>query len=200
MIRRVVLLTLALALASAAQDSRAAFVTFTANLSGSNESPPNATPGTGSAVVDIDSVAHLHVHVIFSGLTGGNTAAHIHSTTLLPFTSTAGVATSVPTFTDFPGGVTSGTYDHTFDMTLASSYNPAFVTANGGNTTTAEAALFNGIMTNRAYLNIHTASFPNGEIRGFLEAVPEPASIAMMGTGLLGVIAYAWRKKIRTRA
>jgi hypothetical protein len=38
-----------------------------------------------------------------------------------------------------------------------------------------------------AYLNIHTSQFPAGEIRGFLAAVPEPASWAMMLIGLCGV-------------
>jgi hypothetical protein len=42
------------------------------------------------------------------------------------------VATTLPTFAGFPLGVTSGTYINTLDLTLASSYNPAFVTANGG--------------------------------------------------------------------
>ena len=42
------------------------------------------------------------------------------------------VATGVPTFLGFPTGVTNGYYDHTFDLTLASSFNPAYVTANGG--------------------------------------------------------------------
>ena len=40
----------------------------------------------------------------------------------------------------FPLGVTSGTYDNTLDMTQATSYNPAYVTATGGTTAGAEAA------------------------------------------------------------
>jgi hypothetical protein len=50
-----------------------------------------------------------------------------------------------------------------------SSYNPAFVSANGGTAASAEAALFAGIMAGHAYLNIHTTTFPGGEIEGFLE-------------------------------
>src|ERR1700732_86713 len=43
----------------------------------------------------------------------------------------AGGATTVPAFSGFPLGVTSGTYDHVLDLTSASSYNPAFVTMQG---------------------------------------------------------------------
>jgi hypothetical protein len=62
----------------------------------------------------------------------------------------------------------SGPYSHTFNMLDLSSYNPAFVAANGGTAASAEAALFAGIMTGHAYLNVHTTMFPGGEIEGFL--------------------------------
>ena len=168
---------------------------YTAALSGPNESPANASPGTGFATVTLNSVLNtMRVQVSFTGLTGTTTASHIHSATALPGTGTAGVATTTPTFTSFPLGVTSGTYDFTFDMTQASSYNPAFVTANGGTTASAEAALFSGIAGGKAYLNIHTSTFGGGEIRGFLTpAAPEPGSLALLGsvglTGLTGILA-----------
>jgi hypothetical protein len=79
----------------------------------------------------------------------------------------AGVATTTPTFTGFPGGVTSGTYTHTFNMLVAASYNPAFVSAQGG-VANAAAALLGGMQAGRAYQNIHTQMFGGGEIRGFL--------------------------------
>jgi hypothetical protein len=63
----------------------------------------------------------------------------------------------------------SGTYSHTFNMLDPSSYNPAFVAANGGTAASAETALFTGIMAGRAYLNVHTTMFPGGEIEGFLQ-------------------------------
>jgi hypothetical protein len=40
-------------------------------------------------------------------------------------------------------------------MTLSSSYNPTFVTA-AGSLPLAEAALFDGIVSGRAYRNIHS--------------------------------------------
>jgi hypothetical protein len=63
----------------------------------------------------------------------------------------------------------SGMYSHTFNMLDLSSYNPAFVAANGGTVASAEAALFAGIMAGHAYLNVHTTMFPGGEIEGFLQ-------------------------------
>ena len=41
------------------------------------------------------------------------------------------------------------------------------------------------LASNKAYLNIHTNVYPGGEIRGFLTAVPEPATWMMMMMGSL---------------
>jgi len=147
----------------------AAPIAYHAVLNGANEAPPNPSLGTGIAEVDVDAAAHtMHVIMNFTGLTTGNTACHIHAPTAVAGTGTAGVATTTPTFTGFPTGATSGSYDHLYDMTLATSYNPSYVTANGGTTATAEAALFSAIAAGKAYLNIHTTTVPGGEIRGFL--------------------------------
>lgn len=143
------------------------------NLSGLAEAPPNNSPGTGKSLVTIDDVANtMRVQSTFSGLLGNLTVSHIHAQTTLAGTGTAGVATSVPTFTDFPSGVTAGTYDRTFDMLLSSSYNPTYVTNNGGTPATAWAALRAAIGAGKAYHNVHSASFPGGEIRGFLNLCP----------------------------
>ena len=155
--------------------ANAAVISYVANLNGPSESPPNASPGTGSTQVDYDNVAHtLHVHVTFSGLVGTTTASHIHAPTATPGTGTAGVATTTPTFAGFPSGVSSGIYDNTLDLTLASSYNPSYMSANGGTPASAEAALTAAIAAGKAYWNIHTNSFPGGEIRGFLIELSTP--------------------------
>jgi hypothetical protein len=153
----------------AASSARAAVFNYEASLSGPNESPPNASPGTGYAEVDVDDVAHtMRVRAVFSGLLGTTTASHIHCATAVPFAGTAGVATTTPTFAGFPLGVTSGSYDNTLDLTLASSYNPTFVTAHGGTPAGAEAFLLASIASGNAYLNVHSTFATGGEIRGFL--------------------------------
>ena len=175
--------------------AQAAPVFFTTGLSGAAEAPPNGSLGTGYSNVYFDLAAHtMQVVVSFYGLTTGNTNAHIHCCTAVPGVSTAGVATTTPTFTGFPTGATSGFYDHIFDMTLASSYNAAFVTANGGSILAAETALYNGLLAGKAYLNIHTSTVPAGEIRGFL-AVPEPLTLSLFGAGLVGAAALRRRRQ-----
>jgi hypothetical protein len=172
-----------------ASQAHAQVESYVGVLSGASEAPPNASPGTGETTVTVDLTAlTLRIDLQFSGLVAANTAAHIHCCTTTPGAGTAGVATQTPTFTGFPGGSTAGTYGRTFDLALSSSYNAAFITANGGTVGTAAAALGAGIDAGRAYLNLHTGTFPGGEIRTFLlrrerfvdgfEALPVVAQVA----------------------
>lgn len=188
---------LALATALLAPLAIAAPIYFDATLTGASENPPNASLGTGFATVIFDPVAHtMEVSASFSGLTGTTTASHIHCCVTPP--GNVGVATPLPSFPGFPSGVTSGTYSSLFDLTLASSFNPAFVTANGGTPAGAEAALLTGLLAGRAYWNIHTSFVPSGEIRGFLtQRVPEPATLALV---LAGLAAIAWSSRQRAAA
>ena len=94
--------------------------------------------------------------------------------------------------------MTSGTYN-TFDMMLASSHNPAFLTSHEETPASAFDALLAGLKAGEAYFNIHTNVFPAGEIRGNLQiaAVPEPSTWAMMVLGFAGVgfMAYCHKSK-----
>jgi hypothetical protein len=171
---------------------------FDVSLDGPSE--PSPSLGIGNGTVTYDDIAHtLQLDVSFSGLTGITTVSHIHAPTLDPLTGTAGVATTTPTLPSFPAGVTSGTYSMSLDLTSASSYNPAFVTANGGTTAGAEAALAAAMLAEKAYWNIHSSDFPGGEIRGFLVPVPEPSTTASAGVVAVGLILFAWkRRRMRT--
>jgi hypothetical protein len=174
----------ALALLSAGP-AQAAPITYSATLFGAAENPPINSPGAGVAYVTIDTDANFYrVDVTWSGLVGLTTVAHVHCCVDPP--GNVGVATPTPSFPGFPVGVTSGSYSRTFDTTLASSWNAAFVTANGGTLAGAEAALAAGLAAGRAYFNLHSQFAPGGEIRGFL-GVPEPATIGLLGVGLAGL-------------
>ncbi|HWA28800.1 MAG TPA: CHRD domain-containing protein [Lacunisphaera sp.] len=176
--------------------ARATIYHFDTMMSGAAEVPANASPGTGVADIYFDDANQLmRVIVSFSGLLGTTTASHIHAATALANTGTAGVATQTPTFAGFPLGVTAGSYDHVFDMTLASSFNASYVTANGG-VSAASAALLNAMLAEKAYLNVHSTFAPGGEIRGFLHgAVPDTGSTLLFLSASVTALAVIGRRR-----
>ena len=191
--KRVVLTMAMLALAASVE---AAPITFTTSLSGAIEVPPNNSLGTGTATVIFDDDADtMRVIVAFAGLTGTTTMSHVHCCTAIPGAGTAGVATELPSFTGFPLGVQAGTYDHTFDTSLAATWNPAFLAANGATAEGAADAFLAGMLAGRTYLNIHTSFAPGGEIRGFLAVTPEPATLSLIGFGVAGALARRRRRR-----
>lgn len=181
------------AVLTAAGAASADIFVYSLNLSGLNEAPPNASPGIGSGTVTWDTTAFtMTVDVSFSGLVGTTTAAHIHGPTAAAGTGTAGVATTTPSFVGFPLGVTSGVHQQVYDMNLSSSYNPSFITNNGGTPASAGLALKAAFDAGRAYYNVHTSAFGGGEIRGFLALVPAPGATSI--AGLMGLVALRRRR------
>ena len=151
------------------------------------------TTGSGSARVVFDDVAlTMHVNAVWEDLTGTTTVAHIHCCTAEPGVGTIGVATMPGTFLGWPVGVTSGSYENTFDMSDPASYTAGF---RGADTpAVAFARLLAGLDDGRGYFNVHTSFAPGGEIRGFLVRVPEPGSLVLIGLGLV-IVAIATRRR-----
>ena len=111
-------------------------------MSGAQEVPANPSTGTGTIDVIYDKRTKVLTYSIkFSGLTGNATAAHIHG--LAPFGFATGV---VQPFSGFPAAA-SGTYSGSL---LA---DGVFI---------KEDDILNGLY----YANIHTPTYPGGEIKG----------------------------------
>lgn len=112
-------------------------VTFNATLNGSSETPPNASTGTGTAVLTFNKDTKIFtVTVTYTGVTA--TAAHIHK-------ADVGVA----------GDIIFGFTD---PVTSPINYTSPALTA-------AQEA---DLMANLYYVNVHSSTYPGGEIRGQL--------------------------------
>ena len=163
----------------AASAAQGAIVQYSASLNGPSESPPNGSPGIGSATFDFDTITHsLTMSINFSGLVGTTTVAHIHADTAFAGTGTAGVASGLTSWTT---GLQSGSYNNTINMLSSATYGSAYLAAHGGTAASAETDLLAAMSNGRAYLNLHSTTYPGGEIRGFITLVPAPGMLALIG-------------------
>jgi hypothetical protein len=138
--------------------------TYEANLDPFQEVPPHNTPGYGSADFTLSGTT-FSVSAdtgLYADLLAGATTVRLQD---------AAVGANGPTvFTfnlDTPGN-TSGTFSGSGTLTAGQ-----ITDLNAGN----------------LYVNIADSVFPSGEIRGQIEAAPEPATMALMGAGSLLLLA-----------
>jgi CHRD domain len=129
---------------------------FGGPMTGAQETPPNASTGTGHATVQLQPNGTLTYSVVVAGMTGPPTAAHIHM---------GAIGIAGPVIIPLSGG-------------------PAVYTGTSGVLTTTQ---INDLRNGLYYANVHTAVFPNGELRGQLLALKLPAAYAGGCPGSNGV-------------
>lgn len=118
-------------------------VTFTTQLRAGNEVPPVDSTATGQVEAILNrNTNELSWKMSYEGLSGPATAAHFHG----PARSGENAGVALP----FPGTISS----------------PMSGQA------TLTAAQVSDLMAGLWYANVHTAKFPNGEIRGQMTAQP----------------------------
>lgn len=137
----------------AAPVARAEVHMYNFTLSGLNEVPPNASPGTGDCTVVVDDVLRtLQVDCTYSGLDGASTAAHV--------------------YVGQPGqsGVVLQTLSHSAATSGVASVS-----------TTMLPGQLSQIIGGSTFIRIHSAAFPTGEIRGQIVNPPPPQSLYIFG-------------------
>lgn len=150
----------------------AAIINFAATLSGAQEVPPNASPATGSAMVTLDTDTNLlswNITFTAESLLGTTTASHFHG----PATPGVNAPVIVP-----------------INLT------PGFGSPQIGSATISDTheGFF---LDNMTYINIHTTTFPGGEIRGQVLQVPEPAAGFLFASSVLPMLYTGWRRRSR---
>ena len=128
---------------------------YTANLGPQGSSSTKASGSANLVVNQAGTSATLHF--AWSGLSSPRTAYHLH----------------VDAFDTHPAG------EIIFDIDDIDSFHPELRTADGGyiwnfgsvGTFTSAAQILDGIQRGKVYLNIHSVTFPAGEIRGNLTVI-----------------------------
>ena len=135
------LLATAAVLAFSAMPAYAEMLKFNADLKGASEVPPTDSAGTGKVEATLDTDSKVFTWTItYEGLSGDATAAHFHG----PAAEGANAGPVVP-----------------LADPLASPIN--------GNATLTDDQITQ-LQGGQWYFNLHTAKFPDGEIRGQLMA------------------------------
>ena len=148
----------------------AATVNLFATIDGSQEFPATPSPATGTGTIVYDDVTNLlswDIAYTAGTMIGTPTVSHFHGPA--PVGSNAGVQVDIVANS---GGSIASPMIGSATITQAQ-----------------EADLLGGLW----YINIHSTAYPGGGIRG--QVVPIPAAVWLFGSGLLGMIGIARRKK-----
>ena len=134
---------------------------FSANLTGSQEVPSNSSTATGFGTVLLNDAENMiAVNLTYAGLTTPATVAHIHGPAA-PGVNAGILFNLTPAL---PPNATSGTIaEQMFSITP-----------------TQVGYLKGGLL----YFNVHNTTFPGGEIRGQIAAVPESQPLSLFGIAL----------------
>jgi hypothetical protein len=151
----VLALTAVLALGGAAS-ALATTYSYSAILLGLNEVPPNASPASGMGFLVYDDVAAtITANESWSGLTAPATASHIHGPA-----DTAHNAAVIFPFSGVPAATSGAIPQQSFAIS-----------------TTQVGYLTSGLL----YFNVHSSTFPGGEIRGQILPEPTPTGVTSWG-------------------
>ena len=135
--------------------------TYDANLDGFQEVPPNASPAFGYGEFTLTGTTFAVTTGSYQDLLGNSTVITVNDAAV------GSNGTSLFQLTLDSPGTTTGTFSGSGTLTTGQ-----ITDLNAGN----------------LYVNLRSNVFPSGEIRGQIEAAPEPSTWALM-LGGLGVLA-----------
>lgn len=162
MIRTARLALAALVLAAACGDdddpATPAAESWTATLNGANEVPPAATNATGSATFTAVGDTAIQYSLSATGLTA-MTMAHIH-------TGAAGSNGGVMVWLQPPNGTAAGAPAPANGVFATGRINQSWIRGLSGQPPITLDSLRRLMRSGNAYVNVHSSTFPGGEIRG----------------------------------